>query len=115
MTSTDPTLTGYTTLRSDLVTGMTCTRATSPSSALEILRFRRCATCRLTYFTCPGHFGHIELASPVFHPLFMLNMYNLLRGTCLFCHKFKLGRSTVHAFCQGMSEEYQAYRFTYSW
>lgn len=55
----------------------------------------RCATCRLTYFTCPGHFGHIELPSPVYHPLFMTNMFNLLRGTCLFCHRFKLSRSVV--------------------
>ncbi|KAJ3822443.1 RNA polymerase I largest subunit [Lentinula raphanica] len=49
-----------------------------------------CATCRLSYFTCPGHFGHIELPAPVFHPLFFANMYNLLRGCCLWCHRFKL-------------------------
>lgn len=54
-----------------------------------------CATCQLTYFTCPGHFGHIELPSPVFHPLFMANMYNLLRGTCMFCHRFKMSRTVV--------------------
>ncbi|KAJ7752736.1 hypothetical protein DFH07DRAFT_1061572 [Mycena maculata] len=54
-----------------------------------------CATCRLTYFTCPGHFGHIELPAPVFHPLFMGNMYNLLRDTCLFCHRFKLSRPVL--------------------
>jgi DNA-directed RNA polymerase I subunit RPA1 len=55
----------------------------------------RCATCRLTYFTCPGHFGHIELPAPVFHPLFMTNMFNLLRGICLYCHRFKMKRTTV--------------------
>ncbi|KAJ7129444.1 hypothetical protein C8R44DRAFT_776823 [Mycena epipterygia] len=54
-----------------------------------------CATCRLTFFTCPGHFGHIELPAPVFHPLFMGNMYNLLRDTCLFCHRFKVSRSVL--------------------
>ncbi|KAJ6628876.1 hypothetical protein B0H10DRAFT_2209314 [Mycena sp. CBHHK59/15] len=54
-----------------------------------------CATCRLTFFTCPGHFGHIELPAPVFHPLFMGNMYNLLRDTCLFCHKFKVSRTVM--------------------
>lgn len=54
-----------------------------------------CKTCHLTYYTCPGHFGHIELPAPVFHPLFMVNMYNLLRGTCLFCHRFKLSRAVV--------------------
>ncbi|KAJ7904744.1 hypothetical protein B0H14DRAFT_3079532 [Mycena olivaceomarginata] len=54
-----------------------------------------CATCRLTFFTCPGHFGHIELPAPVFHPLFMGNMYNLLRDTCLFCHRFKVSRPVL--------------------
>ena len=30
------------------------------------------------------------MPAPVFHPLFMTHMYNILRGGCLFCHKFKL-------------------------
>ncbi|KAK0190723.1 hypothetical protein F5146DRAFT_1045469 [Armillaria mellea] len=64
--------------------------ALGPSDRQDI-----CATCRLTYFTCPGHFGHIELPAPVFHPLFMTNMYNLLRGTCLFCHRFKMSRTVL--------------------
>ncbi|KAF8306029.1 beta and beta-prime subunits of DNA dependent RNA-polymerase [Clavulina sp. PMI_390] len=51
-----------------------------------------CGTCRLNYFQCPGHFGHIDLASPVFHPLFMNNMYHAMRATCLYCHHFKLSR-----------------------
>lgn len=54
-----------------------------------------CGTCRLTFFACPGHYGHIELPAPVYHPLFMVNMYNLLRGCCLYCHQFKMGRATV--------------------
>jgi DNA-directed RNA polymerase beta' subunit len=54
-----------------------------------------CATCHLTYFTCPGHYGHVDLPSTVFHPLFMGNMYNLLRGVCMFCHRFKITRVQV--------------------
>ncbi|KAG7096730.1 hypothetical protein E1B28_004143 [Marasmius oreades] len=54
-----------------------------------------CATCKLGYFTCPGHFGHIELPAPVFHPLFFANMYNLFRATCLFCHRFKIDREEL--------------------
>ena len=27
----------------------------------------RCATCDEAMAECPGHFGHIELATPVFH------------------------------------------------
>lgn len=47
-----------------------------------------CQTCRLKSYACPGHFGHIELSVPVFHPLWMVNAVTLLRGTCLFCHRF---------------------------
>ncbi|KAF9226653.1 beta and beta-prime subunits of DNA dependent RNA-polymerase [Gyrodon lividus] len=64
--------------------------ALGPSDRQDI-----CATCHLNYFTCPGHYGHIELPSPVYHPLFMTNAYNILRGTCLFCHRFKTRRSVV--------------------
>ena len=31
----------------------------------------------------------------------MVNMFNLLRGTCLFCHRFKLSRSVVRHYRQG--------------
>ncbi|KAI5481516.1 DNA-directed RNA polymerase I subunit RPA1 [Pseudohyphozyma bogoriensis] len=47
-----------------------------------------CTTCRLNSFDCPGHFGHIELPMPVFHPLYMTQAFQLLRGTCTFCHHF---------------------------
>ncbi|KII94929.1 hypothetical protein PLICRDRAFT_169633 [Plicaturopsis crispa FD-325 SS-3] len=57
-----------------------------------------CATCRLTYYTCPGHFGHIELPAPVFHPLFIVNMFNILRATCMYCHRFKMERSVLSKF-----------------
>ncbi|KAK0461936.1 uncharacterized protein EV420DRAFT_137191 [Desarmillaria tabescens] len=67
--------------------------ALGPSDRQDI-----CATCRLSYFTCPGHFGHIELPAPVFHPLFMTNVYNLLRGTCLFCHRFKMSRTVLSKY-----------------
>jgi len=28
----------------------------------------KCQTCGESMSECPGHFGHIELARPVFHP-----------------------------------------------
>ncbi|KAF8713719.1 DNA-directed RNA polymerase subunit beta', partial [Rhizoctonia solani] len=59
-----------------------------------------CGTCRLNSFSCPGHFGHIELPSPVYHPLFMTNMLNLLRGVCMWCHQFKMS--------QGEKAKYEA-------
>ncbi|GJN87219.1 hypothetical protein Rhopal_000164-T1 [Rhodotorula paludigena] len=47
-----------------------------------------CTTCKLTSFDCPGHFGHIDLPSPVFHPLYMVQAFQLLRGCCTYCHRF---------------------------
>ncbi|MEM0480709.1 MAG: DNA-directed RNA polymerase subunit A' [Candidatus Aenigmatarchaeota archaeon] len=47
----------------------------------------RCRTCAGTYATCPGHFGHIELAKPVIHPLFVRHIYTILRAVCKNCKK----------------------------
>ncbi|WBW72626.1 DNA-directed RNA polymerase I complex large subunit Nuc1 [Schizosaccharomyces osmophilus] len=57
-----------------------------------------CATCHLDERYCPGHFGHIVLPTPAYHPLFFSQMYNLLRSTCLYCHHFKLSKVKVHLY-----------------
>ncbi|CAI7760923.1 unnamed protein product, partial [Closterium sp. NIES-53] len=49
-----------------------------------------CVTCQLGYFHCPGHFGHLELALPVYHPLLFSLLVKLLRCVCLRCHHLKL-------------------------
>lgn len=36
---------------------------------------------------CPGHFGHIELAKPVFHVGFVTKIMKVLRCVCFFCSK----------------------------
>ncbi|KAG8964710.1 hypothetical protein FRC05_003609 [Tulasnella sp. 425] len=54
-----------------------------------------CGTCRMNSFTCPGHFGHIELPSPLFHPLYFADMFRLLGCVCMFCHQFKAGKLAV--------------------
>lgn len=45
-----------------------------------------CLTCSLDYFKCPGHFGHIDLALPVYNPIFFKDLIKLLRASCLSCH-----------------------------
>lgn len=55
-----------------------------------------CATCQLNSTHCPGHFGHIELALPVYHPLFFAPVLLLLRSTCHHCHRIKLGPVHCH-------------------
>ena len=49
-----------------------------------------CATCRLGYAHCPGHFGHIELPLPVYNPLTFATVLRLLRAQCMHCGGFRL-------------------------
>ena len=46
---------------------------------------KQCATCGQTNILCPGHFGHIELARPVYHPMFFETMRKVLRCVCYRC------------------------------
>ncbi|KAA8493983.1 DNA-directed RNA polymerase I subunit rpa1 [Porphyridium purpureum] len=48
-----------------------------------------CATCGLGWTECPGHFGHIELVSPVVHPLLFASLFRVLQSKCWSCHEFR--------------------------
>ncbi|XP_038050606.1 DNA-directed RNA polymerase II subunit RPB1-like isoform X1 [Patiria miniata] len=50
-------------------------------------RASRCQTCACNQVDCPGHFAHIELAKPVFHPGFLTKTVKILRCVCFFCSK----------------------------
>lgn len=50
-------------------------------------RISRCQTCAGNMTECPGHFGHIELAKPVFHVAFLTKIIKILRCACFFCSK----------------------------
>lgn len=58
-----------------------------------------CATCGNTYAgtgkvnDCPGHFGHIELASPVWHIGFMRTVFAILQCTCINCSRLLVDAS----------------------
>jgi len=89
----------------------------------------RCKTCDCTYSggglgggnkvnDCPGHFGHIELARPIFHMGFVDTALKILRSVCFHCSKLlvddrdykfrracqiknpKLRLSAVHQICR---------------
>jgi hypothetical protein len=46
---------------------------------------------------CPGHFGHIELAKPVFHVGFIKQTIKILRCVCFYCSKLLVSPvSTVY-------------------
>ena len=50
-------------------------------------RATRCLTCSGNMNECPGHFGHLDLAKPVFHPGFLTKTIKVLRCVCFFCSK----------------------------
>ncbi|PSC74762.1 beta and beta-prime subunits of DNA dependent RNA-polymerase [Micractinium conductrix] len=58
----------------------------------------RCATCGLSSYECPGHFGHIDLAVPLYNPLVFVTLYKLMRCTCLHCFKFRMAGGEVERF-----------------
>jgi DNA-directed RNA polymerase II subunit RPB1 len=44
-----------------------------------------CQTCKEDINICPGHFGHIELAVPVFHVGFVVKIKKILESVCHSC------------------------------
>ncbi|KAF2435584.1 DNA-directed RNA polymerase II largest subunit [Tothia fuscella] len=51
----------------------------------SIDRAFQCATCFENMQECPGHFGHIELATPVFHVGFIRKIQKILETCCHNC------------------------------
>ncbi|UKZ75472.1 hypothetical protein TrVFT333_003157 [Trichoderma virens FT-333] len=47
----------------------------------------KCKTCTQAMGECPGHFGHIELAKPVYHPGFIKKVKKILEIVCHNCSK----------------------------
>ncbi|XP_008558335.1 DNA-directed RNA polymerase II subunit RPB1 [Microplitis demolitor] len=50
-------------------------------------RNSRCQTCAGNMTECAGHFGHIDLAKPVFHVGFITKTIKILRCVCFYCSK----------------------------
>jgi len=55
----------------------------------------RCVTCGQDAQECPGHFGHIELALPVYNVFLVTKMLKLLRSMCFSCHRLRLTRERM--------------------
>ena len=47
----------------------------------------KCQTCAGNMTSCPGHFGHIELAKPVFHVGYLTKSIKILRCVCFYCSR----------------------------
>ena len=49
--------------------------------------YLNCSTCGLNSNECPGHFGHTDLAEPVYHFGFLNHNVNVLKCVCFYCSK----------------------------
>lgn len=99
-------------LSSDEIKALSVKRITNPTTfdsllhptpgglydpALGAFLDNRCSTCQLKgSYNCPGHCGHIELPTPVYHPTFMDQCLRLMRSKCIFCHRLKMRRIDIH-------------------
>ncbi|KVH98536.1 Aspartate decarboxylase-like domain-containing protein [Cynara cardunculus var. scolymus] len=62
-------------------------------------RKMKCETCMANMAECPGHFGHLELAKPMFHIGFMKTVLSIMRCVCFNCSKI-LADEEDHKFKQ---------------
>jgi DNA-directed RNA polymerase subunit A' len=65
----------------------------------------RCKTCGGRIRSCPGHFGHIDLARPVIHPGFAKVIYLLLQATCPKCHRLLLNKEEIQQLKEVIESE----------
>lgn len=57
---------------------------------------QKCESCFQNMEGCPGHFGHIELASPVFHPSFLETLRKLFAHViCMNCSRVFYTKDTI--------------------
>lgn len=66
---------------------------------------QRCRTCGNTASRCTGHFGHIELAAPVVHIIFIKLIYKLLRITCRACGRLLLDENQIIEYKEKIERE----------
>ena len=61
-----------------------------------IEKLTKCATCKLSEKSCPGHTGVIELPEPIFHPtLLTTDVLRLMRTLCFVCRHILIDESWV--------------------
>ena len=63
----------------------------------SVERKRRCRTCGMFggKAGCPGHFGHIDLAVPVFYVMYLSWCKNLLNTICYYCSRLLVDKDVL--------------------
>jgi DNA-directed RNA polymerase beta' subunit len=69
---------------------------------------RVCATCEQKNNFCPGHFGHIKLARPVFHAMFFDHIKRLLKCVCYRCSRILVSETSTHVDIRDTVKKAQA-------
>jgi len=69
-----------------------------------------CKTCGQKNINCPGHFGHIELARPVFHYHFIKYVLKILNCICFKCAKLLVDKNDI--LVQTILKKQPKFRFT---
>ena len=75
-----------------------------------------CRTCGLKNKECPGHFGHLTLAKPVFYQQFLNYVMKLLKFICIRCSKLLINKydadGNYNDIIKSMMKKPEKIRFT---
>ena len=71
-----------------------------------------CPTDGLDYMQCPGYFGHIELARPVFYIQYLNTILKVLRCVCFKCSKLLISKEKYKQALKMQSEARWKYVFS---
>jgi DNA-directed RNA polymerase II subunit RPB1 len=70
---------------------------------------QHCLTCNGTIETCEGHFGHMNLCVPLFHPHCLSAIIKVLQCICIHCSKLKVNRECLidKIYCDNKREQFK--------
>ena len=57
---------------------------------------QKCETCNESALVCTGHFGYVELAEPIIHPLYYKRVISFLNCFCFKCYRLILTKEQIY-------------------
>eukprot|EP00268_Persea_americana_P026340 TRINITY_DN25729_c0_g1_i2.p1 TRINITY_DN25729_c0_g1~~TRINITY_DN25729_c0_g1_i2.p1 ORF type:complete len:1385 (-),score=229.29 TRINITY_DN25729_c0_g1_i2:420-4574(-) len=66
------------------------------------VKSRECTTCYRSFNDCPGHFGYLKLALPVFNVGYFPTIIEILKCICKFCARILLSEKECIAYLKKM-------------